>query len=163
MDDKRTDRPSGEAEEKVNIAIGSGSIGNPDTKKRSAATHESSDGAQTARKKTCPQCVDEGGKNVGPSLHRTPATKRMAALAGLRERETIVYATDMESQIAAEARGVTRKNIPWDIFCSIYLCDFSVEAQPKLAVTSVKEIGEENWEEQLFWDRLRQSLSDKVR
>ena len=68
-----------------------------------------------------------------------------------------------KTQIAAEARGVTRKNIPWDKFCSIYLCDFSVKAQPKLAVKSVKKIGEGNWEEKRFWDRLRQSLSDEVR
>jgi hypothetical protein len=68
----------------------------------------------------------------------------------------------METQIAAEARGVTRKNIPWGAFRSIYLCDFRAEAS-KLAVNSVKNIGEGNWEEQLFWDRLRQSLSDEVR
>jgi hypothetical protein len=69
----------------------------------------------------------------------------------------------METQIAAEAYGVTRKNVSWDIFRSIFLCGFSVQAQPKLAVESVTKIGEGNWEEQLFWDRLRQSLSDEVR
>src|SRR6202034_195788 len=42
------------------------------------------------------------------------------------------YAQDMETQIAAEARGVTRKNIPWDTFHSTYLCDFSIKAQSKL-------------------------------
>src|SRR5439155_8321134 len=36
-------------------------------------------------------------------------------------------------------------------FRSTYLCDFSVKAQPKLAVKSVMEIGEGKWEEQLFW------------
>jgi hypothetical protein len=65
----------------------------------------------------------------------------------LIERENIIYATDMEIQIAAETR---RKNIPWDTFYSTYLCNFSVKAQPKLAVNSVKNIGEGNWEEQLF-------------
>jgi hypothetical protein len=85
----------------------------------------------------------------------------VASLTNLIEHETI-YASDMQKQIAAEARGVTRKNIPWDKFCSIYLCDFSVQAQPKLAVKSVKKIGEDNWEEQPFWDRLRQSLSGEV-
>jgi len=69
----------------------------------------------------------------------------------------------MEEQIAAEARGVTRKNIPWDKFCSTYLCDFSGEAQPKLAVKSVKKIGDGNWEEILFWNRLSEALSDEVR
>ena len=79
------------------------------------------------------------------------------------EQGTTIYAPDMEAQIAAEARGATRKNIPWDTFRSTYLCDFSVKAQPKLTVNSVKKIGEGDWVEQQFWDRLRQSLSDEVR
>jgi hypothetical protein len=69
----------------------------------------------------------------------------------------------MENQIAAEARGVTRKNIPWDKFCSTYLCDFSVKPPPKLTVESMKKIGEGNWEEKSFWDRWRNVLSDEVR
>jgi hypothetical protein len=81
----------------------------------------------------------------------------------LIEREDKIYAADMETQIAAEARGVTRKNIPWDKFRSTYLCDFSVKAQSKLTANSVKKIGEGNWEEQLFWNRLRKALPDEVR
>jgi hypothetical protein len=68
----------------------------------------------------------------------------------------------MQDQIAAEARGVTRKNIPWDKFRSIYLCDFSGEAQPKLTVESVKKIGDGNWEETAFGVRLSKALSDEV-
>jgi hypothetical protein len=83
----------------------------------------------------------------------------MASHASLIEHGTIIYAADMETQIVAEARGVTRKNIPWDKFCWTYLCDFSVKAQPKLAV---KKIGEGSWDEPLFWDRLCKVLSDKV-
>jgi hypothetical protein len=166
MDDKPKDRLSGEAKEKSITAIGTGSIVNPGTKKRSASTHECSDHAQNAHKRTSSQRVDEGAENVSPSLLRTPATKRMASYASLSEQESLVYATNMEShiesQIVAESRGVTRKNIPWDTFRSIHLCDFSVKAQTKLAAGSVKEIGEGEWEEQLFWGRLRQSLSDEV-
>jgi hypothetical protein len=106
--------------------------------------------------------VDKAAEDVNTQFNKTPATKRQASHSGLIEHETI-YASDMQKQIAAEARGVSRKNIPWDKFCSIYLCDFRVKAQPKLAVESVKKIGEDNWEEQLFWGRLRQSLSDEVR
>jgi hypothetical protein len=87
----------------------------------------------------------------------------MASHTGLTEKGTIVYAPDMEAQITAEARGVTRKNIPWDTFHSTYLCDFSTKSQPKLTVKSVKKIGEGSWEEKLFWDRLHQTLSDEVR
>ena len=91
----------------------------------------------------------------------------MASHASLLEHENIVYAADMETQIAAETRGATRKDIPLDTFRSVYLCDFSAEAlpglaPPGLAVNSVKEIGEGHWEEKQFWDRLRQSLSDEV-
>jgi hypothetical protein len=106
--------------------------------------------------------VEEDAENVKPSFHRTPATKRMASHSGLIEQGTTIYASNMQDQIAAEARGVTRKNIPWDKFCSTYLCDFSVEA-PKLAVESVKKIGDGNWEETVFWDRLHETLSDEVR
>jgi len=72
-------------------------------------------------------------------------------------------APDMEAQIVAEARGVTRKNVPWAKFCSTY-CDFSVKAQQKLTVQSVKHIGvgEGGWNEAQFFGRLRQSLSNKV-
>jgi hypothetical protein len=106
--------------------------------------------------------VDKATKDVGTQFNMTPGTKRQASYSNLIEYETI-YASEMQKQIAAEAHGVSRKNVPWDKFYSIYLCDFSVQAQPELAVESVKKIGEDNWEEQLFWNRLRQSLSDKVR
>jgi hypothetical protein len=69
----------------------------------------------------------------------------------------------METRIAAEVCGVTRKNIPLAIFRSAYLCGFSVKAQPKLIVESVKKVGRGNWEEKPFAGRLRQALSDKVR
>ena len=77
-------------------------------------------------------------------------------------KEEKIYAADMQTQIAAEARGVTRKEIPWDQFRSIYLRDFSVNTEPKLTIDSVKEIGEGNWLERLFWTRLRKVLSDEV-
>ena len=95
-------------------------------------------------------------------FHRTPSTKRMASHNGLMEQGTTIYAPDMEAQIAAEVRGVTRKNIPWNTFRSTYLCDFNV-AQSKLAVESVKKIGDGDWEEKPVWKRLRKVLSAKVR
>jgi hypothetical protein len=155
---------------------------NPGTKKRKALTYGRSGRAQKARKRTPSPHVDEGAGNDSPSSHRTPSphvdegaendsplfhktptTKRMPSHSSLIKEEIMMYAPDMETQIAAEARGVTRKNIPWDTFRSIYLCDFSVKAQSELTVTSVRGIGEGDWEEQQFWDRLRQSLSDEVR
>jgi hypothetical protein len=152
----------GRAEKGAIKLPGTGRIVNPGTKKRSASTHELSDRAQKTHK-SIPSPHVEGAENVEPSFHRTPATKRMASHSSLIGKETIIYAPDMEAQITAEAREVTRKNITWDIFCSTYLCDFSTEAQPKLTVESVKEIGNGSWFEQSFWGRLHQTLSAEVR
>jgi hypothetical protein len=148
------------AKEEAIEKLDSSSIVNPGTKKRTASTHEPSDRPQKARKRTASARVDKGAEDVGTQFHRTPATKRTASLSGLMEQGPTIYAPDMEAQIAAEARGVTRKNIPWDTFHSTYLCDFSVEAQSKLAV---KTIGDGDWEEKLVWKRLRKVLSAKVR
>lgn len=106
---------------------------------------------------------DEGAVDASTLFHRTPATKRMASHSSLIDYEHKVYATEMEAQISAEARGVTRKNIPWDTFRSIYLSDFSAENRLMLDVDSVKEIGKGDWDEQLFWNRLCKVLSWKVR
>jgi len=165
MDDEPKHRTSRVAKVEAVKAMNTSS-----TKKRSAPTHGSAGRAQKARKtapsapstpSTPPTRVDEGAEYVSTQFHKTPATKRQASHTNLIEHETI-YASDMQKQIAAEARGVTRKNVPWDKFCSIYLCDFSV-AQPKLAIESVKKIGEGNWEKKVFWERLHKSLSDEVR
>src|SRR5437016_3928088 len=121
------------------------SIVNPRAKRRSTSPHRRSGRVQKARKLSpdatpppAPPHLDEGAEDVSAPFHRTPATKRMVSHSGLIKRENIIYATDMETQIAAEARGVTRKNIPLDTFHSTYLWDFSVK--PKLAVKSVKGI-----------------------
>jgi hypothetical protein len=151
MDDKPKHRPSRRAEEKALEAVDTSS-----TKKRSTSTHGHAGRPQKAHKRTPSARVDKGAEDVSTQLH-------MASHNNLIEQETIIYASDMENQIAAEAREVTRKNIPWDKFCSTYLCDFSVKAQPKLAVESVKKIGKGNWEEKLFWNRLRKVLSHEVR
>jgi len=139
--------------------------------KRQNTTHEHSGRAKKVRKLSPgskPTPASSHAEDVSAPSDRTPATKRMASHASLLEHENIVYAADMETQIAAETRGATRKDIPLDTFRSVYLCDFSAEAlpglaPPGLAVNSVKKIGEGNWKEQLFWGRLRQSLSDEVR
>jgi hypothetical protein len=152
-----------QAEKKAIESLDTSSIVNTSTKKRSASTHEPSDRAQKAPKPTPSARVDKGAEDVGTQFHRTPAVKRMSSHGSLIEQGGTIYASNMEDQIAAEARAVTRKNIPWDTFHSTYLCDFSIEAQPKLTVESVKEIGNGNWLEHLFWDRLRQTLSAEVR
>jgi hypothetical protein len=162
MDDKPK-RPPRQAKKKAIEALDTRGIANPGTRKRSVSTHEPSDRAQKTRKKIPSPHVEEGTKNVESSFHKTPATKRMASHTGLTQRGTIVYASDMEAQIAAEAREVTRKNIPWDTFHSTYLFGFGIKAQPKPTVKSVKNIGKGSWGRKLFWDRLRQTLSNKVR
>jgi hypothetical protein len=162
MDDEPKQRSPRRAKQKAIEKLHS-SIVNPGTKKRRASTHEPSDRAQKTRKAATPPHVDGRAENVGPSYQRAPGSQRMASHASLTERETIVYASGMEAQITAEARGVTRKNIPWDTFHSTYLRDFSIKAQPKLTVESVKKLGQGNWEEKAFEARLSQTFSDKVR
>jgi hypothetical protein len=155
MDDQPNQPSPRQAKMKAIEALDASSIVNPGTQKRSVSTYESFDSPQKSPKTTPSARVDKGAEDVSTQFHRTPATKRLASHSGLIEKETIIYAPDMEAQIAAEARGVTRKNIPWDTFRSIYLCDFSTEAQSKLTVESVKKIGDDSWFEQPFWDRLR--------
>src|SRR3954453_3425493 len=104
MDDKPEHSPSRKAKENTLNAINTSS-----TKKRSASPHGRADRPQKARRTTPTQ------------YHTPPATRRRASHNNLIEPESIIYAVDMEKQIAAEARGVTRKNIPWDKFCSTYL------------------------------------------
>ena len=162
-DDEPKQCPARQAKTEAIKALDTSSIVKPGTKKRSASTHEPSDRAGKTRKRIPSPQVEKVAKNVEPSFHRTPATKRVASHASLTEHGTTIYAPDMETQIAAEARGVTRKNIPLAIFRSAYLCGFSVKAQPKLIVESVKKIGKGSWEEKLFWKRLRQTFSNKVR
>ena len=106
--------------------------------------------------------MDKSAEDVGTQFHKTTDTKRQASHNGLIEHETI-YDSDMQKQIAAEARGVSRKNISWEKFCSIYLLNFSAENRPKLAIDSVKKIGVGNWKEGEFWKRLRKVLSSRVR
>jgi hypothetical protein len=173
MDDKAS-RSSREAKKKAVEALDTSSVVNPGTKKRSASTHKQPGLAKKARKTTpsaasvpsvpsAPSTrVDKGAEDVDTQFHKTPGTKRQSSLCNLIEHE-VIYASDMQKQIAAEARGVSRKNVPWDEFCSIYLCDFNTQTEPKPTVKSVRKIGEDNWEVKLFWNRLRRSLSDEVR
>jgi hypothetical protein len=171
----KKDRATRAGKMKAIKAINTGGIMDPttstsnvtlDTKKRNAPVHECSSTAQKTSKKTrLLTPLPHAGKcaeNVEPSLQRTPNINRMVTHANLIS-EKVVHAPDMETRIMAEACGVTRKNIPLAIFRSAYLCGFSVKAQSKLVVESVKKIGQGNWEEKQFAGRLRQTLSDKVR
>jgi hypothetical protein len=171
----KKDRTTRAGKMKAIKAINTGSIVDPTTstsnvtlctKKRNAPAHERSSTAQKTSKKTRletpPPHAGKCAENVKPSLLRTPNINRMVKSCQLDKRESSTR-PDTETRIMAEARGVTRKNIPLTIFRSAYLCGFSVKAQPKLVVESVKKIGQGNWEEKQFAGRLRQALSDKVR
>jgi hypothetical protein len=151
---------------------------NLNSKKPRASAHEPSGCAQKTGKlvpdsetpdvdesveddKTTPN-VGEGAKNLNTQFHKIP-TKHSAPHASLMGREDLMYALDIELKISAEARGVVRKNVPWNTFSSICLCNFSSDVQSKLAVDSVKEIGKGSWKEQELWNRLCKVLSSKVR
>jgi hypothetical protein len=163
MDDQPNQPSPQQAEMKAIEALDASSIVNPSTKKRGASTPERSNSPQKSPKMTPSARVDKGAKDVGTQFHWTPATKRMTSHSGLIKEEGTILAENMEEQIAAEARGVTRKDIPWNKFCSTYLHGFVVKAQPTLDIELVKEIGIDDWEEKPFWVRLRKVLSDEVR
>jgi hypothetical protein len=141
-------------------------VGTCGTKKRNAATHGGAGREKKARKTAPSTSLALSGPSTPPpredvSIDTTPLTSRQASYSALMEHE-VIYALEMQNQISAEVRGVTRRNIPWDKFYSMYLDNFSMTTQPEL-VESVKKVGEDSWEEKLFWKRLRQSLSDEVR
>ncbi|KIX02803.1 uncharacterized protein Z518_08746 [Rhinocladiella mackenziei CBS 650.93] len=161
MDDKPKHRRPRAAKGKVIDSIDTGNVVNSGTKRRRASAHEPSSTAKKARKrKPLPRGKD--AENVSPSFYRTPSSQRMVSHASVVNQGSVAYATDVEAQIAAEARGVTRKDIPWDTFRSTYLSDFGAKPQQELAVNSVRKVGEGSWEKQLFWSRLRQLLSDEA-
>jgi hypothetical protein len=100
-------------------------------------------------------------EDVGASI-QTPAVKRISYYSSLTQHGQTIYVDDMEAQIAAEARGVTRKDVPLGTFRSIYLWDFKeADAQPGLDINSVQKIGDD-WEEGKFFDGLHKTLHGKV-
>src|ERR1700730_12172673 len=116
------------AKKKAIEALGTSGFVKPGNRKRSALTPEPSGRAKKAHKTTSSQHVQG-----------TPSTKRMTSHNSLTE-SVIIYAPDMEAQITAEARGVTRKNVPLETFDSTYLCGFSTKARPNLTVKSVMDM-----------------------
>jgi hypothetical protein len=130
------------------------------TKRPTESTHaQSGHPPKTLRPSTPP---DKGTKDIDTYIP-TPAVIRTPSHANLTEHGKNIYAKDLEAQITAEARGVTRKEVPWDKFCSIYLRDFKeANAQPGLDIGSVRNIGVDDWEETKFYDRLRNTLHNKV-
>ena len=133
MSEKPKQRPLRAVKETAIKAIGG--IFKPGTKRQSAPTDGHSGRAQKTRKldpyRTPSPPIGEGANQI------TPVTERSASHSSLLKSQ-ISYRVDMDRQISVEARGVTRKNIPWSQFRSIYLCNFSITAQPKLTINSVK-------------------------
>ena len=78
-------------------------------------------------------------------------------------RSDVVLVDDIEQQILAQARGVTRKNIPCDAFRSIYLSCFGhTKGQPNLDSDAIQRVGRGDWEQNLFFKRLREALPNRV-
>ena len=122
---------------------------------------ESGRRSKVPRYRTPSPQADRGTEDVGASI-QTPAVKRISYYASLTQHGQTIYADNMEAQIAAEARGVTRKDVPLDAFRSIYLSDFEgADALPGLDINSVRKIGTD-WEEGKFFDQLHETLHNKV-
>ncbi|KIX02134.1 uncharacterized protein Z518_08073 [Rhinocladiella mackenziei CBS 650.93] len=78
-------------------------------------------------------------------------------------QEDIVYVDEIEHRILAEARGITRKNIPYDTFRSTFLSRFKhKDKRPQLNIQDIKNVGVGKWEQNSFFQRLQQALPKKV-
>ena len=137
---------------------------NPPAKRQNESTHTESGRAPKAPKFSTPQPpADKGTEDVGASSIQTSAVMSISSHCSLTKYGKIIYAENMEARIAAEARGVTRKNVPWDTFCSIYLWSVKeADVQRELDIDSVQKIGKGDWEEGQFWARLCNTLHNKV-
>ncbi|KIX02535.1 uncharacterized protein Z518_08476 [Rhinocladiella mackenziei CBS 650.93] len=103
------------------------------------------------------------GDNTPTQYKQTPTHKRMVNHSGLIQEDDIVYAEDIEIRILAEARGITRKNIPHDTFRSTFLGPFKhKDERPQLNIQDIKKIGIDNWEQTSFFQRLQKALPKKV-
>ncbi|KIX09839.1 uncharacterized protein Z518_00920 [Rhinocladiella mackenziei CBS 650.93] len=90
----------------------------------------------------------------------TPTHKRMPSHSGLVEEEDI---DEIEHRILAEARGITRKNIPYDTFRSTFLSRFKhKDKRPQLNIQDIKDIGTGEWEQNLFFQRMQKALPKKA-
>ena len=159
MTKKPKQRPSRAVKETAIKAISS--IIKPSTKRQREPTGEPSSRAQKTRKLDPYRTPPIGeGTNKGANS-KTPVSKPSASHSSLTKSQAM-YRADMEKLIFVEARGVTRKNIPWGQFRSIYLCNFSITTRPKLTINSVKQIGQGDWEESVLWDRLSSVLHKEV-
>jgi hypothetical protein len=122
--------------------------------------------AQKARKRRADQTPPpppQGAEDTDAPHKKTPSTKRMPNHSSLIDSDGVVYVGDIEQQILAEARGVTRKNIPCDVFYSTYLSHFEqTDRRPKLDINAIKRVGTGDWEQKSVFQRLCQALPHKV-
>jgi hypothetical protein len=159
--DSPKSRPRRKAGEKARNEINN--IYNTGTKR---PREPSTSPARKARKRradhTPPPGPSQGAEDTDASYKKTPSTKRMPNHSGLIESDGVVYVGDIEQQILAEARGVTRKDIPCDVFYSTYLSHFEHTDTPKLDINAIKRVGTDDWEQKSFFRRLCQALPSKV-
>jgi len=163
---KPPSRPRRQAAEKALEEVhniyghGTGHVGT----KRPRAT--STDRSKKSRKRThdhTPSRTFPQGDDTPAQHKQTPTKKRTANHAGLIEKEDVVYVDDMEERILAEARGITRKNIPYGEFRSTFLSRFKhKDDRPQLNIEAMKNVGIGNWEQKSFLRRLQNALPKKV-
>ena len=122
----------------------------------------STDPTQKARKRRADRTPPPGPQDPNAPFKKTPSKPRTPNHFSLIESDGVVYVGDIEQQILAEARGVTRKNIPCDVFYSTYLSHFEhTDRRPKLNINALKRVGTDDWENKSFFRRLCQALPSK--
>ncbi|KIX05596.1 uncharacterized protein Z518_06468 [Rhinocladiella mackenziei CBS 650.93] len=113
------------------------------------------------RNDTPPRTFSQGD-NTPAQYKPTPTHKYIANHSGLVEEDDVVYVDEIEIEILVEACGITRKNIPCDIFRSTFLGPFKhKDERPQLKIQAIKNVGIGNWEQASFFQRLQKALPKK--
>ncbi|KIW99755.1 uncharacterized protein Z518_10683 [Rhinocladiella mackenziei CBS 650.93] len=154
-------RPRRKAAEKALIVVHN-TYGGSTKRPRNTSIHRVNKAQKRTRDQTPSRTLSQGDDTCS-QYKPTPTHKRMPNHSGLVEEEDIVYVDEIEHRILTEARGNTRKNIPYDTFRSTFLSRFKHKnKRPQLNIQDIKNVGNDNWEQSSFFLRLQKALPKKV-
>src|SRR5277367_2673287 len=109
-------------------------VKNPAIKRPSTSTEQKS----TKRRRTHRSPTPPPAEDTNSTTQKPPAIIRMRSHASVIESGDVVLVDDIEQRILAEARGVTRKNIPCGVFNSTYLSHFEhTDRRPNLDINAI--------------------------
>ncbi|KIX01031.1 uncharacterized protein Z518_10097 [Rhinocladiella mackenziei CBS 650.93] len=93
----------------------------------------------------------------------TPNHKHMLYYSGMIQKDNVIHVDEIDLETLVNARGITRKNIPYDIFRSTFLGPFKhKDERPRLKIKAIKNVGIGDWEQTSFFQRLQKALPKKA-